>query len=78
MEASEDEGRNQPLGSWDDKFARDLSIAYHEVGIEEYEQWYEKGFQRQKREMENLSEGEIKRLDKLAVGCALRKGSKHR
>ena len=79
MEASEGEGSKFPMGAWDDKVARDLGIAYHEVGIEEYEEWYHRGFRRKKGELEleNLSNEEIKRLDKLVAGSALRKGSKH-
>lgn len=78
MEASEGEGRKYPLGSWDDKVARDLGIAYHEVGFEEYEEWHKRGFRRDKGELENLDEDEKERLQRLMVGCALRKGSKKR
>ncbi|KAL9065790.1 MAG: hypothetical protein Q9161_008015 [Pseudevernia consocians] len=34
--------------AWDDRVARDLGIAYHEVGIEEYEEWQKKGFKAKK------------------------------
>ena len=63
--------------AWDDRVARDLGIAYHEVGMEEYEEWHKKGFKAKKKEFE-LSEKERKRLMDLMSGSALRKGSKHR
>ena len=62
--------------AWDDRVARDLGIAFHEVGIEEYEQWYEKGFRAKSDEFDNISEEERERLMKLLKGSALRKGSK--
>ena len=62
--------------AWDDRVARDLGIAFHEVGIEEYEQWYERGFRVKRDEFDNISNEDRKRLDKLTVGSALRKGSK--
>ena len=62
----------------DDRVAKDLNMAYHEVGIKEYEQWHAKGFRRQKGELENLSDAEKDRLMDLMSGSALRKGSKHR
>lgn len=64
--------------AWDDRVARDLGIAYHEVGIEEYEEWQKKGFHASPGEFENPSQEEQDRINGLMVGCALRKGSKHR
>ncbi|MCJ1463264.1 hypothetical protein MMC07_001870 [Pseudocyphellaria aurata] len=64
--------------TWDDRVARDLGIAYHEVGVEEYEEWQKKGFHVEAGEFENPSQEEQDRIHKLMVGCALRKGSKHR
>ncbi|KAL8728226.1 MAG: hypothetical protein Q9166_005529 [cf. Caloplaca sp. 2 TL-2023] len=64
--------------AWDDRVARDLGKAYHEVGMEEYEDWAKKGFTIEEGEFENPSEEEKERLKKLMIGCALRKGSKHR
>ena len=64
--------------AWDDRVARDLGIAYHEVGIEEYEEWHKRGFHADLKDFENPSEEEKARLMKLMTGCALRKGSKHR
>ncbi|KAL8918903.1 MAG: hypothetical protein Q9208_007084 [Pyrenodesmia sp. 3 TL-2023] len=78
VEVSEEQARKFYMGAMDDKVARDLGIAYHEVGIEEYEEWHKKGFRRKEGELENLDDEERKRLDKLVTGCALRKGSKHR
>ena len=65
---------------WDDKVARDLGIAYHLVGIEEYEEWKSKGFSVKEGELEreNIPEEERERISRLASGSALRKGSKHR
>ncbi len=66
--------------AWDDKVARDLGIAYHEVGVEEFEEWKSKGFSVKEGELEldNIPEEERERITKLATGSALRKGSKHR
>ncbi|KAL8995213.1 MAG: hypothetical protein Q9169_005001 [Polycauliona sp. 2 TL-2023] len=73
-----DDVRIQEGAAWDDRVARDLGKAFHEVGIEEYEEWAMKGFKIQDGEFENPSEEEEARLLKLRSGCALRKGSKHR
>ena len=66
--------------AWDDKVARDLGIAYHLVGMEEYEEWKNKGFSVKEGELEreNIPEEERERISRLASGSALRKGSKHR
>ena len=68
------------LMAWDDKVARDLGKAYHEVGVEEYEEWKEKGFNLKEGELEleNIPEEEKMRITREATGCAFRKGSKHR
>ena len=58
--------------------AKDLGIAFHEVGMEEYEEWQRRGFKAQVKEHKDLSEQEVKRLRDLATGSALRKGSKRR
>lgn len=63
---------------WDDLVARDFGLAYHEVGIEEYEQWQEKGFKTKPEKLRDLPSEEQDRLMNLMKGCALRKGSKHR
>lgn len=65
---------------WDDKVARDLGIAYHLVGMEEYEEWKRRGFNVKEGELEggNMEEEERERIERLAAGSALRKGSKHR
>lgn len=63
--------------AWDDRVARDLGIAYHQVGVEEYEEWQKKGFKAYKKEFD-LSKKERDRLMDLMGGSALRKGSKHR
>ena len=64
--------------AWDDRVARDLGIAYHEVGVDEYEEWHKRGFHADPKDFENISEEDKARLMKLMTGCALRKGSKHR
>lgn len=71
-----DENTNHEV-AWDDRVARDLGMAYHEVGMEEYEEWQKKGFKAKKEEFD-LSKKEQNRLMDLTQGCALRKGSKHR
>lgn len=63
---------------WDDRVARDLGIAYHEVGMEEYEQWHKRGFKIEPGEFDDPSQEERDRVMGLMKGCALRKGSKHR
>lgn len=64
--------------AWDDRIAKDLGVAFHEVGIEEYEEWKKRGFHVDPSEFDNLSQEEKDRLSQLETGCALRKGSKHR
>lgn len=64
--------------AWDDRVAQDLGIAYHEVGMDEYEKWHEQGFRVERDEFDDISAEEKQRLDKLTTGCAMRKGSKHR
>lgn len=64
--------------AWDDRVARDLGIALHEVGIEEYEEWQKRGFHVDSGEFDDISQEEKDRLSELQEGCALRKGSKHR
>ena len=63
--------------AWDDRVARDLGIAYHEVGMEEYEEWQKKGFKAKKEDFD-LSKDDQDRLMDLTSGSALRKGSKRR
>ena len=63
---------------WDDRVAKDLGIAFHTVGMEEYEEWQNRGFKANPEDFENISKEEDDRLNELQAGCALRKGSKHR
>ena len=63
---------------WDDRIARDLGIPYHEVGIEEHEEWQKRGFHIDTGEFDNFSQEEKDRLHELEVRCTLRKGSKRR
>lgn len=73
-----DDVRVQEGAAWDDRVARDLGKAFHEVGMEEYEEWAKKGFELKDGEFDDPSEEEKERLMKLQSGSALRKGSKHR
>ena len=65
---------------WCDRVARDLGIAYHLVGMEEFEEWGRRGFSVKEGELEreNIPEEERERISRLASGSALRVGSKHR
>ena len=66
--------------AWCDKVARDLGIAYHLVGMEEFEEWKRRGFSVREGEVvgESMEEEERERISRLASGSALRVGSKHR
>jgi hypothetical protein len=66
------------VARWDDRVARDLGIPFHEVGMEEYETWKQRGFKVEPGEFENPSEEELDRVMQLMIGSALRKGSKQR
>lgn len=68
--------RNEDM--WDDRVAQDLGIAFHEVGMEEYEEWGKRGFKADLGEYGNLGKEERDRLMALTQGSALRKGSKRR
>lgn len=50
---------------WDDRIARYLGIAFHEVGIEEYEEWQKRGFHVDPGEFDNLPQVEKDRLGEL-------------
>ena len=78
MGAEKDQVTSTAEPAWDDRVARDLGIAYHEVGMEEYEEWQRRGFHAEPGEFQNPSQKEKDRLMRLSTGCALRKGSKHR
>ena len=62
----------------DDRVARDLGLAFHEVGMEEYEEWQKRGFKANAEDFDNMSNQEKDRLMELMAGSALRKGSKRR
>lgn len=64
--------------AWYDRVAKDLGKAFHEVGVEEYKEWVEKGFKVSEVEFLDLPKEEEERLLKLQTGSALRKGSKRR
>lgn len=78
MGVVKDQAITMAEAAWDDRVARDLGIAYHEVGMEEYEEWQKRGFHAEPGEFENPSQEETDRLVRLVTGSALRKGSKHR
>ena len=58
--------------AWDDRVARDLGTAYHEVGLEQYELWQKKGFGIKKEDID-LSKNEKDRLMNFMGGSALRR-----
>ena len=60
----------------DDRVARDLGLAFHEVGMEEFEKWHRRGFKVDYEDLVNVSQEEKDRVLKLMTGSALRKGSK--
>lgn len=63
--------------AWDDRVARDLSIAFHELGVGENQEWQRSGFKAKKEEFDS-SEKERDRLMDFMGGSALRKGGEHR
>jgi hypothetical protein len=58
-----------------DRVARDLDVPWHKVDISPYHRWKELGFKADPEDfkLENISEEEKERLQKLARGSALRK-----
>lgn len=77
----DDEGDRQDVRDenvWDDLVARDLGMAMHEVGVEEFEEWKRKGHKTKPERFRDLPKEEQDRLMDLTTGIALRKGSKHR
>lgn len=63
---------------WDNLVAKDLGMAFHEVGMEEYEEWKKRRFKTRAVEYKDLRKEEQERLLNLTSGSALRKGSKRR
>ncbi|KAI9785890.1 MAG: hypothetical protein M1839_008156 [Geoglossum umbratile] len=63
------------LMAWDDRISRDLSIPYHLVDMEDFEEWYRRGFRAEGAEFEakNMSEEERERLTNISIGSAFRK-----
>jgi SAP domain len=61
--------------AWDDRISRDLGIPFHKVEMEDFEEWYRRGFRADGREFEasNMSEEEQDRLTELETGSAFRK-----
>ena len=78
IEDNKDDEAAKHKEAWDDRVARDLGIHFHEVGMEEYEEWQRRGFKADPQDFRNLSQEEKDRLMGLMSGSALRKGSKHR
>lgn len=58
--------------AWEDRVAKDLGKAFHDVGMEEYEEWKRKGFKVDAEEFKDLS------LMNLAMGSAMKVWSKRR
>ena len=73
-----DDGSVLVEDAWDDRVAKDLGKAFHDVGMEEYEEWKRKGFKVDAEDFEDLSKEEKERLMDLATGSAMRVGSKRR
>ncbi|KAI9767673.1 MAG: hypothetical protein M1840_005544 [Geoglossum simile] len=63
------------LMAWDDRISRDLGIPYHTVEMEDFEEWYRRGFRADGGEFEarNMSQEEQDRVSNLAIGSAFRK-----
>jgi hypothetical protein len=61
--------------AWDDRVSRDLGIPYHAADLEDFEEWYRRGFRAEegKFEAENMMEEERARINKIVIGCAFRK-----
>ncbi|KAH0538458.1 hypothetical protein FGG08_004956 [Glutinoglossum americanum] len=86
-ERRESDGKTQILGmgkdnvsgsasmAWNDRVSRDLGILYHEVDIEDFEEWHRRGFKAEDGEFKvgNISEEERERLHRLTIGSAFRK-----
>ncbi|KAK3175298.1 hypothetical protein OEA41_002545 [Lepraria neglecta] len=71
-----DDGSVLVEDAWGDRVAKDLGKAFHDIGMEEYEEWKRKGFKVDAEEFEDLSKEEKERLMDLATGIAMRVGSK--
>ncbi|OJD38773.1 nardilysin isoform 2 [Diplodia corticola] len=60
---------------WEDRVSKDLGVPFHEVGLEEFEEWERRGFQKAKAgEYMKYSNEQMERVSNLASGSALRKG----
>ena len=69
-------GEENPIHreAWDDPVAKHLGIAYHEVGLKEYDVWEEKGFGIKKEDFELNVEGQTNEFQ--GWQC-INEGSKH-
>lgn len=69
-----------PSNAMDDRVARDLSIPYHEVGLDGYKEWKKKGFSVEPDDLDTSKwpKKERDRISDLQSGWACRQGSKHR
>jgi hypothetical protein len=63
------------LMAWDDRVSRDLGIPYHAVDLDDFEEWYRRGFRAADGEFEaqNIPEHEQDRISNLATGSVFRK-----
>lgn len=55
--------------AWNDRVARVSGNAYHEIAMEEYDEWQKNGFSAKRDDFMNRSEEEENRFSKLSIGC---------
>lgn len=60
------------LMAWIDRVSRDLGIPYHMVEMEDFEEWYAKGFRAEPGEFKNIPQSEQERITALETGCVFR------
>lgn len=69
-------GGQDNTGFWRDKVSKDLGIPWHQVGVEQFEEWERRGFPKaRKGEYQVFDEAQQMRMSKMCDGCVLRKGA---
>lgn len=62
--------------NWTDRVSKDLGVLYHQVGLEEFEEWDRRGFEKAKKgEYRKFSKEQDERMSQIMTGSAMRKGS---
>ncbi|KAF9640058.1 hypothetical protein BFW01_g11864 [Lasiodiplodia theobromae] len=62
--------------TWVDRVSKDLGVPFHQVGLEEFEEWEKRGFEKAKEgDYGKFSEEQNERMLRIASGSAMRKGS---